>query len=85
MAKTVWIELDRAGVGNLLKSPEVASFLEDIGNTVAQNAGPEYQSNINSTRRTTRVIVEVIDPRPDAKWREAKTGNLAKALGAAKL
>jgi len=84
MAK-VKVELDRESIGRLLKSDDVANFLENIGNEIVGHAGSGYEVNINQTRRKSRVIVEVIDPRPDAKWREAKTGNLARAVGATSL
>jgi hypothetical protein len=74
----VEVKLDKAEVGNLLKSPEVYKFLEDLGNQVAAN-GDGLQ--VQKGSRSSRAVVNVIDPSEGARFREAQTGNLARALG----
>ena len=80
----VYVNLDRAEVRNLLKSPEVASFLLGIGETVASKAGPEYRAEVDTEARQSRVVVNVVDDRREARFIEMSTGRLARALGESK-
>jgi hypothetical protein len=73
----VYVRLDRAEVGNLLKSPEVGSFLRDIGKKIA-SADSNYE--VQDWTRATRRVVNVVDPRPDARFREMSTGQMARAV-----
>ena len=84
MANLVYVNLDRAEVRNLLKSPEVASFLLGIGETVASKAGPEYKAEVDNKSRKSRVVVNVVDDRKEARFIEMSTGRLARALGESK-
>ena len=83
MAKArVTVKLDSDEVRKLLKSNDVADFLFDLGEDVASSAGSDYKAVKDFESRKTRVVVNVIDPRPEAKFIEMKTGRLARALGA---
>jgi hypothetical protein len=82
MAKgRIYVKLDSPEIKKLLKGPEVKDFLLDLGNDVASKAGPEYKAIADTTSRKSRVVVNVIDPRPKAKYTEMKYGKLARALG----
>lgn len=82
MAKArVLVKLDSPAIRELLRSSEVGDFLEDIGQNVAAKAGSEYEVQVDYTSRKSRVVVNVIDPREGAMFREMNTGNLARALG----
>ncbi len=84
MANSVYINLDRAEIGKLLKSSEVANFLKEVGEDVASKAGPDFRVEIDTESRKSRVVANVIDPRPEARFIEMRTGALARALGATK-
>lgn len=85
MAKArVRVELDSPQIRKLLKGSDVGKFLLELGNEVASNAGPEYEARLDNVSRKTRILVNVVDPRPEAKFIEMKTGRLARALGATK-
>ena len=79
----VEVKLDSPEIRKLLKSNDLAEFLMGIGDAVASKAGGEYSAEISNARKS-RVVVNVIDPRPEARFIEMKTGNLARALGATK-
>jgi hypothetical protein len=81
LAKNVYVKLDKEAIGELLKSSEVGSFLEEVGDQVANKAGSEYEVQVDYTSRKSRVVVNVVDPREGALFREQQTGNLARALG----
>lgn len=83
MAKArVQVKLDSQEIRKLLKGNDVGDFLFDLGEKVANSAGPDYKTEKDFESRKTRVVVNVIDPRPEAKFIEMKTGRLARALGA---
>ncbi len=84
MASLVYVQLDTKEVRNLLKSPEVASFLLGVGETVASKAGPEYRAEVDNESRKSRVVVNVVDDRREARFIEMSTGKLARALGESK-
>jgi hypothetical protein len=80
MAKArIGLRLDRAGIGQLMKSPELASVLESVAQDVAGAAGDGYAVVVEYDRRTSRVISMVTDS--DGFGREIATGNLARAVG----
>lgn len=81
MAKGIYVQLDSGEIRELLRSSEVGNFLEEIGDQVATRAGSEYEVQVDYTSRKSRVVVNVIDPREGALFREQQTGNLARALG----
>jgi hypothetical protein len=78
----VVVKLDSEEIRKLLKGNDVADYLAKLGDSVASSAGPEYKAVKDFESRKTRVVVNVIDPRPEAKFIEMKTGRLARALGA---
>jgi hypothetical protein len=84
LVNLAYVKLDSAEVRNLLKSPEVASFLLGLGETVASKAGTEYRAEIDNVSRKSRVVVNVVDDRREARFIEMSTGKLARALGESK-
>lgn len=78
MAKTK-VKLDSLGIQRLLNSSEVRDELESVGSGIAASAGPEYVTEQWYERKVA--VVNVKDPTPGALSREAKTGNLARAIG----
>jgi hypothetical protein len=80
MAKArIQVKLDSPEVRALLKGSSVSSYLLGLGNQLADAAGSEYQ--VSSGQRSSRAVVNVYDPNEGAMFREAATGNLARALG----
>lgn len=79
MAKArVYVELDRPNVRKILKEDSLDT-LKEVGEKLARAAGPEYQVEVGT--RSSRAVVNVIDPREDAMYREMSKGTLARALG----
>lgn len=78
MAKTK-IKLDSLGIQKLLNSSEVRDELQSVGSGIAASAGPEYVTEQWYERKIS--VVNVKDPTPGALAREARTGNLARAVG----
>lgn len=78
MAKQVWVNLDTTAVGELLNSSEMMGELMDVGNAVAAKAGSGYEAREWDGRN--RAAVNVVDTKPGGLGREAKTGNLARAI-----
>jgi hypothetical protein len=80
MAKArIQVKLDSAEVRNLLKGSDVSGYLMGLGQEVANAAGADYQ--VSQGQRTSRAVVNVFDPSEGAMFREAATGQLARALG----
>lgn len=80
MAKArVSVKIDFAGIGQIMKSTDLASVLEDVAQDVASTAGDGYAVVVEYDRRTSRVISMVTDS--DGFGREIATGNLARAVG----
>lgn len=84
MARNFYVNLDRAEIGRFLKGSEVTSFLREVGEDVAARAGSDYSVEIDTQSRKSRAVANVIDARPEARFIEMRTGNLARALGASK-
>lgn len=82
MAKNVWVQLDSAGVREVLKAPALVALLQGIADDVNSAGGGVYEARTRF--RETRVIGEVLDNRDGARYREAATGDLARALGSVK-
>jgi hypothetical protein len=80
----VYVQLDSFEVRKLLKSSEVASFLLDLGETVASKAGSDYRAEVDNASRKSRVVINVVDDRREARFIEMSSGNLARALGESK-
>ena len=47
MSKKVKFELNRKGVADLMKSPEMQTILSGLGNTKAAQAGDGYKSQVH--------------------------------------
>jgi hypothetical protein len=73
--------LDEAYLKSLLKSPEVASVLQEVAEEVKQAAGSGMVAVVDYDRRSSRYISMVYDPDEGAMYREASEGNLARAVG----
>jgi hypothetical protein len=80
----ILVKLDSDEIRKLLKSNDVGDYLLDLGKQVADKAGPDYIASLDKESRKTRVVVNVGDPRPGAKFIEMRTGRLARALGETK-
>lgn len=73
------VVLDRAAVSKqLLKSDEVKAFVNKVADEVASAAGPQFYVMENMHR--FRFSATVIDPSEGALRREAREGNLTRAL-----
>lgn len=78
MAKgRVGIKLDRAGVGELMKSAELADVLRSVADEIAAEAGGDAHTVVEYDRRKSRVISMVLS---DDFGREIATGALARAV-----
>jgi hypothetical protein len=92
MAKVRFVP-NPAGFRELLSSPELSAHLQSIAERVAAAARSSapvdtgtYQSSIGVMveKHPTRVVAHVTSSDPDAGIIEAHTGNLARALDAAR-
>lgn len=75
----VWVQLNSAEVRKILKGPGTTQLLKDLGEQVVQAGGSDYE--VQEGSRQNRAVVNVIDPREGAMFRESQTGRLARALG----
>ena len=69
MARNGWVQLDSAGVREVLKSPGLEALLLSIANDVNSAGDGIYEARTRF--RETRVISEVLDTRDGARFREA--------------
>lgn len=76
----VRVELNRAGVGALLKSDEVGAALEAAARAAAPT-GSVVSRQVGRTRQNIRIA----DESSDAMDREASSGHLSRALGSVRL
>lgn len=77
--RAVKIRLDRAGVGNLLRSAEVEQVVVEQANRVRDAIGGDWE--VDAPRQNkNRVIVEVSTMDPRAHWSEAEHGRVAAVL-----
>ena len=89
MARTR-VKMNSAGVREILNSSEVRAELRRLAGPVADRARSdaprdtgEYADSIKVEDATTdRAVVRVVARAPHARLVEARTGNLARALGA---
>lgn len=76
----VKIELNSAGVRQLLRSPEAVGFIEGVASRIAARAGAGHSvlagAGVNRARATVRTETY------DAKMREAKSRSLSSAIAA---
>lgn len=84
------VKLNRAGIIQVLKSPEVEAALMSVAEAAASAArasapvsSGEYQDSISAftEMHADRVVAHVSSDAPHAMAVEARTGNLARALG----
>jgi hypothetical protein len=79
MAKArVYAKLDKAGIGELMKSDDLGKVLQKVASTLASNAGGSYEVVVDYDRRKSRVISMVTS---DDFGAEARDGSLARAAG----
>ena len=81
MAK-VKIVLNRAGVRELLKSPEMQSIIDELATDVASTAGEGFTKEVRQAG--TRGYAHIHAETPKAYYHNAKHNTLLKALGGAK-
>lgn len=92
MSKGITVKLDHGGMAALLKSDEVRSELTTRAEAVlsaAQSSAPvasgEYRDGLHIEQATTDRAVVRVSGSTDHDWIvEANTGNLARALDAAR-
>jgi hypothetical protein len=78
MAKTR-IKINRENVRNeLLKNEDIARLTQSIANQLNSNAGGHY--TVERKNNQNRITFEVRDRRPGSFFREANSGDLARAL-----
>ncbi len=77
MAK-VKIELNRAGVRELLKSPEMGAVCQELASQVAARAGDGYEVSVYTGFNRVNASVKAVS---DEAWRDVlKNNGLVKAL-----
>ena len=76
------VELDIKGIGEILKSKEVADLMNSTAQKVAAAAGPDAEVERYTTDRQAAAVV--VKDR-DAAGKQAKTGFLTRAAAAAGL
>lgn len=74
------IELNGAGVRELLQSPEVQADLRRRGDAIALVAGPGHEVSLRVESHRASVIVFTADP--EAMQREADDRNLTRSIDA---
>ena len=57
MSDAFKFKLNRAGVRELMKSPEIASAVREAGERIQSNAGSGYSLNVRSGKKRTVVRV----------------------------
>lgn len=82
MSVGVRVRMNRAGVRQLLRSPEVVADLERRARAIAEAAGDGHE--IDSSVGRNRARVEVRTDTPAAKAREAKHRTLTASIDAAR-
>jgi len=73
----VYAKLDKQGIGQVMKSDDLAKVLESEANRISRIAGGGYEVEVAFERRKSRVISMVLD---NTK-KEYATGALARAVG----
>jgi Bacteriophage HK97-gp10, putative tail-component len=89
MAQQTRVDINHAGMAALLKSDPVRALIRDEAEKVADRArssapvaSGDYRDSIRVESATTdRAVERVIATAPHSHIVEAKTGNLARALG----
>lgn len=78
-SKLVKIELNRDGIGALLKGPETREMVERFGDEVAQRAGTGYAARTHNSGQ--RHICNVYAATPEARQDNLENNTLIKAMG----
>lgn len=81
MTKKVKLQLHDDAIQALLKSPGIVADLNRRAEQIATQAGPEFE--ITNKTHKERAVVNVGDKTDGSMFREAETGNLARAVNAA--
>ena len=81
MAKEVILEMNDAGMQELLKSEAMQSILQEKASAIAKAAGPEYKTDIKTMG--TRVIASVYTEDEKAIRDNLKHNTLLKAVSSA--
>ena len=81
MANVVF-KLNRAGVRELLQSPEMQKIIDEKCNTVQSTAGEGFEKKVEV--KGTRVVGVVHAETPKAYYQNLKHNTLLKSLGSAK-
>jgi len=76
------VKLNRAGVRQLLRGPEMVADMERRAERVADAAGPGHRVDAAPGRNRARAVV--ITESWEARWAEATTRALTRALRAAR-
>ena len=79
MANNIRIELNRDGIGALLKGPETEHMVQSFGNEVAQRAGTGYAARTHNTGQ--RQICNVYAATREARQDNLENNTLIKAMG----
>lgn len=81
MAKArIGLKLDRRGIGDIVNSQQMKSYLQETSQGIADSAGAVYEARVDNDRRKSRPVGIVLDPRKGAMFIEAKYGTLARAI-----
>ena len=79
MANSIRIELNKEGVGALLKGGETESLMQRMGNEIAKRAGTGYAASTHNTGQ--RHICNVYAATTEAKQDNLENNTLIKAMG----
>jgi hypothetical protein len=78
MAKKAKVKLDKPGIIKLMHDSGVEKAVDQAADVVAQSAGSRYSAE--KWMRRTKYVANVVDSSPGALFREATSGNLARAI-----
>lgn len=73
------LELNEAGIQELLKSPEMQSILDGFGKQKAAQAGPGYESEVHVYQK--RAVVNIYPASYEAIQDNYKNNTLLKVVG----
>ena len=77
----VKFELNRAGVRELLKSPEMRDILQDYGNQAVNRLGEGYEAVPGDTSESVRAKVKVTATTYKTRRDNLKNNTILKAVG----
>lgn len=79
MASNIKVEVNRQGVGALLKGKETENMMRRFGNEIAQRAGAGYAARVHDSGQ--RQICNVYASTPEARQDNLEHNTLLKAIG----